>query len=46
MIVNYIVDGVDTVRNYQKQFSRLLKKKDFNGIIEVLDKNIKESKSE
>lgn len=24
-IVNYVVDGVDTVRNYQKQFARLLR---------------------
>lgn len=46
MIVNYIVDGIDTIRNYQKQFYRLLKKKNFDGVIEVIDKNIKESENE
>lgn len=46
MIVNYIVDGVDTIRNYQKQFYRLLKKKDFAGVIEIIEKNIQESESE
>ncbi len=46
MIVNYVVDGVDTVRNYQKQFYRLLKKKSFEGVIEVIEKNIEDSKSE
>ncbi len=46
MIVNYIVDGVDTIRNYQKQFYRLLKKKSFEGVIDIIEKNINESENE
>ncbi len=46
MIVNYIVDGVDTIRNYQKQFYRLLKKKNFEGVIDIIEKNINESENE
>ncbi len=38
IIVNYIADGVDTIRNYQSQFSRIIAKKSVNFLIERLAK--------
>jgi len=35
-IVNYIVDDVDTVRNYRKQFKRLFAEKSFGEVIQRL----------
>lgn len=40
VIVNYVVDGVDTIRNYRKQFTRLFSKKSFEQVIERLEKRI------
>ena len=42
MIVNYIVDGVDTVRNYQKQFTRLLARESVDDVIQRLRDKIAE----
>ncbi len=39
-IVNYVVDDIDTVRNYKKQFLRLFAKKSFPQVIERLQKKI------
>ena len=39
-IVNYVVDDIDTVRNYQKQFMRLFAKKTFEQVMERLKKKI------
>jgi ABC-type transporter MlaC component len=39
-IVNYVLDDIDTVRNYKKQFMRLFAKKTFDQIIERLNKKI------
>ncbi len=38
VIVNYIADGVDTVRNYQSQFSRIISKKSVDFLIGRLAK--------
>ena len=35
-IVNYIVDDVDTIRNYRKQFTRLFAKKSFEAVMQRL----------
>ena len=43
-IVNYIVDDVDTIRNYKKQFRRLFKKNTFEQIIKNLEKKIRKYK--
>lgn len=40
MIVNYVSDDVDTIRNYRKQFTRILKKEPFPKLIERLKKKI------
>jgi len=40
IIVNYVVDDVDTVRNYRKQFSQLLAKKPFEQVMAQLEKKI------
>ena len=40
VIVNYIVDDVDTVRNYRKQFTQLLAKKTFEQVIDQLESKI------
>lgn len=39
-IVNYVVDDIDTVRNYKKQFLRLFRKMSFDGVIERLESKI------
>jgi phospholipid transport system substrate-binding protein len=40
VIVNYIVDEVDTVRNYRKQFTQLLAKESFEQLIARLNRKI------
>jgi len=40
IIVNYVVDEIDTVRNYRKQFTKHLEKKTFEQLIEQLEKKI------
>ena len=40
VIVNYVVDDVDTVRNYRKQFTQLLAKKTFEQVMDQLEKKI------
>jgi ABC-type transporter MlaC component len=40
MIVNYVVDDIDTIRNYKKQFLRLFAKKNFEQIMDRLRKKI------
>jgi ABC-type transporter MlaC component len=35
-IVNYVVDDVDTIRNYRKQFKRLFAKKNFEEVVQRL----------
>jgi len=39
-IVNYIVDEIDTVRNYRKQFTQLLAKESFEQLIARLNRKI------
>lgn len=39
-IVNYVVDDVDTIRNYRKQFTRLFSRKSFREVIERLEERI------
>jgi len=40
VIVNYVVDDVDTVRSYRKQFSQLLAKKTFEQVVGQLERKI------
>jgi ABC-type transporter MlaC component len=40
VIVNYVVDDVDTVKNYRKQFRSLLAKKPFEQVMGQLEKKI------
>lgn len=35
-IVNYLVDGVDTIRNYQRQFKRIVEKESLAGLLSRL----------
>jgi phospholipid transport system substrate-binding protein len=46
MIVNYVSDGVDTIRNYRKQFTRILRKESIDQLIERLEKKIHEYENE
>jgi ABC-type transporter MlaC component len=46
LIVNYVVDDVDTIRNYKKQFLRLFARNTFDEIIERLEKKIREYEKE
>lgn len=39
-IVNYVVDDVDTVKNYRKQFRGLLAKKTFEQVMDQLERKI------
>jgi len=39
-IVNYVVDDIDTIRNYKKQFIRLFTEKSFDQVMERLKKKI------
>jgi ABC-type transporter MlaC component len=45
-VVNYILDDVDTIRNYRKQFVRLFARNDFGQIIGRLQKKIAEYEQE
>jgi len=38
-IVNYVVDGVDTVRNYRRQFARILQESSMADLIDRLDRH-------
>jgi phospholipid transport system substrate-binding protein len=40
VIVNYVVDGIDTIRNYRKQFTQLLAKETFDQVIARLERKI------
>jgi phospholipid transport system substrate-binding protein len=42
IIVDYVVDEVDTIRNYKKQFTRILAKENFRQMIERLERKISE----
>lgn len=46
LIVNYVVDDVDTIRNYKKQFLRLFARNTFDEIMERLEKKIQEYERE
>lgn len=46
MIVNYIADDVDAIRNYRKQFNRILRKEPFSLLIERLEAKINEYQDE
>jgi hypothetical protein len=46
MIVNYVVDDIDTIRNYKKQFMRLFAKKTFDQVMERLRKKIADYEKE
>lgn len=43
-ISNYIVDDVDTIKNYKKQFRKLFRKKTYEEIVSKLRKKIKKYK--
>ena len=45
-IINYVVDDVDTIRNYKKQFVRLFARSTFPKIIERLQKKIRSYQQE
>ena len=46
MIVNYVSDDVDTIRNYKKQFSRILRKESFRQLIDRLERKIADYENE
>jgi len=46
VITNYVVDGVDTIKNYRKQFTRMLRVSSVNTVIERLERRIKDLDSE
>jgi ABC-type transporter MlaC component len=46
LIFNYVVDDVDTIRNYRKQFVRLFARNSFNEILERLENKIAEYEKE
>jgi ABC-type transporter MlaC component len=46
LIFNYVVDDVDTIRNYRKQFIRLFARHSFDKIQERLEKKITEYEKE
>lgn len=41
-IVNYTVDGVDTIRNYRRQFARILRSENFEQLVERLERRAAE----
>ena len=41
LITNYVVDDVDTIRNYKKQFRIMFARKSYNQVISILNKRIK-----
>jgi len=40
MIVNYFMDGIDTVRNYQQQFRSLLRSRGVDGVIQHVQRTV------
>ena len=46
LIFNYVVDDVDTIRNYKKQFVRLFSRNSFDEILERLENKIAEYERE
>jgi ABC-type transporter MlaC component len=46
MVVNYVVDDIDTVRNYKKQFMRLFARNTFDQVMERLRKKIADYEKE
>jgi ABC-type transporter MlaC component len=46
LIFNYVVDDVDTIRNYRKQFVRLFARNSFDEILERLENKIAEYERE
>lgn len=46
VIVNYVVDQIDTVRNYRKQFVQLLAKESFDQLIARLNRKIVQYETE
>ena len=46
MIVNYVLDGIDTVWNYRKQFTRLLRRETVAEVIDRLRRRIAEYERE
>jgi phospholipid transport system substrate-binding protein len=46
VIVNYVVDDIDTIRNYRKQFTRLLAQETFDQLIARLRAKIAEYEAE
>jgi ABC-type transporter MlaC component len=46
LIVNYVADDVDAIRNYQKQFQRILRKGSFSDLIKRLEAKIAEHEEE
>ncbi|MFC2164546.1 phospholipid-binding protein MlaC [Acidobacteriota bacterium] len=45
-IVNYTADGVDTIRNYRKQFQRILRKEPLTQLLTRLENKIQEFRNE
>jgi len=46
MIINYIADDVDTIRNYRKQFLKLFKRHSVDEVIARLEQKIREFERE
>lgn len=46
VIVNYVVDGIDTIKNYRKQFSRMLGRSSIVSVTERLAKRVEDMESE
>lgn len=46
VIVNYVVDGIDTIKNYRKQFSRMLRQSSIGSVTERLAKRVEDLESE
>lgn len=42
MIVNYLVDGIDTIGNYRRQFSRILQNKSVEHLVNRLQRKIEQ----
>ena len=45
-VSDYSIDGVSTVRNYRRQFARLLESKGWNGLLERINKRAAEIEGE
>jgi len=46
LIVNYITDGIDTIRNYRRQFARILRKDSLENLVNRLKRKITEYRQE